>query len=745
MNHNPATLAATVGGVLLLASAPLQAQQPDSQATVAAEKERPRIGLALSGGSARGFAHVGVIEVFEEAGIPVDVIAGTSMGSVIGGLYASGLSTDDLRFVAAEVDWNRVFSDAPDRRNLPVERKVEEGRTVFGLPIVNGRPRIPSGIVQGQRLTQLLTGLTWHVHPIRDFHDLPIPFVAVATDYETGEAVVLDGGFLPEAIRASIAIPSVFAPVEIDGRYLIDGGIVRNLPTPEVRDLGADIIICSDVTKPLATADSLQSLVDILSQTIAFRTVERRDVDAELCDVMIRPDIQGIESADFASAEEIIARGRTAAQAALEEMRSLGLTGLGGVQPETDEHPLSEPARVREIRVTGLERSPEASVRSSLGLDVPATLELRDVNDAVTRVYDTGLFQRVSYRLDPAPGGAADHPDERILTVHVKDEGRSWVGGSYRYEGRYKASILATAAVRNLLIHGSTLLADLRLGEQTRIAAEYQKRLGWGVAPLFALRTAYKRSPFDLYVDGERVAEPHVKVGHIEGFLGLGVGYSTALGVVAKFEGVESDEAALVPDWNGEDRTYFTLAGVLELDTWDRLAFPHSGVHVLGKTEWGDGALASADGGFSQHVLDVDAAIPVSRAVTLRGRVTVGTSDGPNLPDQYLFFIGGANTFYLYPDRQFSFVGQRVMESRGRHLQLLNVGLQWELAPNVFALGRWNAAALPEEWRVDASDFITGIGAGVGVNSRLGLARIMVTGGNDADAVRLEIDLGFLF
>jgi len=750
VNRSPTTLTATVGGVLLLASvpllisAPLQAQQPDSQATVAAEQERPRIGLALSGGSARGFAHVGVLEVLQEAGIPVDAIAGTSMGSVIGGLYASGLSIDELRFVAAEVDWNRVFSDAPERRNLPVERKLEEGRTVFGLPIVNGRPRIPSGIIQGQRLTQLLTGLTWHVHPIRDFHDLPIPFAAVATDAETGEAVVLDGGFLPEAIRASIAIPSVFAPVEIDGRYLIDGGIVRNLPTPEVRDLGADIIICSDVTKPLATADSLQSLVDILSQTIAFRTVERRDVDAELCDVMIRPDIRGIESADFAGAEEIIARGRTAAQSALEEMRNLGLAGLAGVQPEIGEERLLEPARVREIRVTGLERSPEASVRRSLGLEVPATLDVRDVNDAVTRVYDTGLFRRVSYRLDPAPVGASD-PDERILTVHVKDEGRSWVGGSYRYEGRYKASILATAAVRNLLLYGSTLLADLRLGEQTRIAAEYQKRLGWGAAPLFALRAAYRRSPFDLYEDGKRVAEPHVKLVHIEGFLGLGIGYSTAVGAVLKFEGVESDGADLVPDWNGEDRTYFTLSGVVKVDTRDRLAFPRSGVHVLGKTEWGDGALASGDSGFSHHVLDVDAAVPVSGTVTLRGRVTVGTSDGSDLPDQYRFFIGGANTFYLYPDRQFSFVGQRVMERRGRNLQMLAVGLQWEVAPNLFALGRWNAAALPEEWRVNASDFITGFGVGMGITSRLGAGRIMLTGGSDADAVRLEIDLGYLF
>ena len=740
MNHSPATLAATVGGILLLTFAPLQAQQPDSHATVATEKERPRIGLALSGGSARGFAHVGVIQVLEEAGIPVDAIAGTSMGSVVGGLYASGLSTDELRYVAAEVDWSRVFSDAPERRNLPVERKVEEGRTILGLPIIDGKPRIPSGIIQGQRITQLLTGLTWPVHPISDFRDLPIPFTAVATDAETGDAVVLDEGFLPDAIRASLAIPSVFAPVEIDGRYLIDGGIVRNLPTPEVLALGADFIICSDVTKPLATADSLQSLVDILSQTIAFRTVERRDVDAELCDVMIQPDIQGIASADFGSAEAIIARGRAAAELALGKLKGLGITGLGSARSEIDENPLTELARVSEIRVEGLERSSEASVRRSLGLEVPADVDVRDVSEAVSRVYDTGMYQRVSYRLDPAPNGS-----DQILTVRVKDEGRSWVGGSYRYEGRYKASILATAAVRNLLLRGSTVLADLRLGEQTRVSAEIRKRFGWDVAPLVGLKAEYKRSPFDLYVDGKRVAEPPVNVGHIKGFFGLGIGYSTAVGAVLKFEGVESDDAELVADWNGEDRTYFTLSGVVKVDTWDRLAFPRSGVQILGKTEWSDGAVADGGGGFSQHVLDVDAAVPLSSAVSLRGRAVVGTSDGADLPSQYLFFIGGANTFYLYPDRQFSFVGQRVMESRGRHLQMLNLGLQWELAPNLFVLARWNTAALPEEWRFDTEDFITGFGGGVGLTSRVGFARLMVTGGSNADAVRLELDVGYLF
>ncbi len=724
------------------------AQEPEARSDGPVQDQaRPRIGLALSGGSARGFAHVGVIEVLNEAGVPVDAIAGTSMGSVIGGLYASGLSTEELRAVASDVNWNRVFSDAPERRNLPVERKVEEGRTVLGLPIRKGVPKLPSGIIQGQRITQLLTGLTWHAHPVRDFRELPTPFVAVATDAETGEAVVLSHGFLPEALRASLAIPSVFAPVEIDGRFLIDGGVARNLPTPDVVDLGAELVICSDVTEPLATADSLQSLVDILSQTIAFRTVERRDRDAERCDVMIRPDIKGIASADFARAEEIMARGRTAAAAALDSLRALGIVGLPVEEEGGRREPLTDPAPVMAIRITGLDRTPEATVRRSLGIVAPDTVDVRKVNEAVSRVYDTGLFNRVSYRLDLAeagePGGLAD-PDARVLEVQVEDRARDWLGVGYRYDGRYKASILGTAALRNLLIGGSTVLAELRLGEQTLFAAEFQKRRGWKVAPLIGLRGEYRRSPFDLYEEGKRVAEPRVKVRYADAFLGLGIGYSTAIGVALKFESGESDEAELAPDWNGGKQTYFTLSGVLELDTHDRAMFPRSGVALRARTEWSEGALGSGDD-FSHHVIDVDAVVPVSSSVSLRGRFTAGTNDGPDIPDYYKFFVGGANQFYLYPDRHTPFAGLRVGERRGQHLQAMQLGFQWEVRPNLFAIGRWNAAALPEDWRVDVSDYFTGFGIGGGLHSRFGSATLMLTGGEVADAVRLELDLGFPF
>jgi NTE family protein len=430
---------------------------------------RPRVGLALSGGSARGFAHVGVLEILEEAGVPIDVMAGTSMGSVIGGLYASGLGTGELRTVAAGVDWDWMFSDTPQRRNLPVGRKAEEGRTLFTLPIVDGLPRIPSGLIEGQRITLLLTGLTWHVHPVEDFRALPIPFMAVATDAATGDAVDLDHGFLPDAIRASLAIPSVFAPVHIDGRDLIDGGIARNLPSPEVLELGADIVICSDVTKPLLPADSLRTLVDILGQTIAYRTVERRDRDAALCDVMIRPDIEGIESAAFDQAREIMERGREAAVAALDTLRALGLVGRVAPTPPDDRDPLMEVAAVTRIGIDGLEQSSERAVRRSLGIRAPVQVDVNAVDEAVSRVYDTGFYERVSYRLMPDPE-APGASDDRVLIIRLEDEPRSSVGAGYRYDSRYKASILGTATIRDLLIPGSTLLADLRLGEQTRVS-----------------------------------------------------------------------------------------------------------------------------------------------------------------------------------------------------------------------------------------------------------------------------------
>src|SRR5437868_12108829 len=217
---------------------------------VAGHAQTPKIGIALSGGAARGLAHIGVLKVLERAGIPVDVITGTSMGSVVGGLYAVGYSAAQLDTIVRAQDWFRLLSDPVDRRDLPIGRKVAADRLLLALPIYQGGVHLPRGVVPGQRIWELLTRLTWSAHGVRDFRALPIPFAAVATDLETSRAVVLDHGFLPDAIRASMALPSVFSPVDLGATAVIDGGVVRNLPAQDARALGADVLICSDVTDP---------------------------------------------------------------------------------------------------------------------------------------------------------------------------------------------------------------------------------------------------------------------------------------------------------------------------------------------------------------------------------------------------------------------------------------------------------------------------------------------------------------
>ena len=276
-----------------------------------------RVGVALSGGAARGLAHIGVLRVLEEAGVPVDVITGTSMGSVIGGLYAVGYTAAQLDTIVRTEDWLRLLTDPVDRRDLAVDRKFTEDHYLVTLPIERGGIKLPRSVVPGQRVSQLLTGLTWSAHPIRDFRALPIPFAAVATDLETSKAVVLDHGFLPDAIRASMALPSVFSPVELADTSVIDGGVIRNLPAQDARALGADVLICSDVTDPLEPRDSIVSLVDVLVQSVSFRVWDSEAVQRSKCDVLILPDVRAFSTFGFARAREVIARGEAAARAAM--------------------------------------------------------------------------------------------------------------------------------------------------------------------------------------------------------------------------------------------------------------------------------------------------------------------------------------------------------------------------------------------------------------------------------------------
>src|SRR5215469_13686391 len=235
-------------------------------------QHRPRIGLVLSGGGARGAAHVGVLKVLEQLHISIDAVAGTSMGAVVGGLYASGLNPREIEAIMSSLNWQDAFRDRPPREDLTFRRKEEDQNFLVKFPLgLRGRHiQLPKGLIQGQGLNQMLRRLTLPVARITRFDDLPTPFRAVATDLETGEAVILDSGDLTTAMHASVSAPGVFAPVERDGRLLVDGGIAENIPIDVARKMGVDIVIVVDVGFPLLPRDQLTSVPVISNQMLAI-------------------------------------------------------------------------------------------------------------------------------------------------------------------------------------------------------------------------------------------------------------------------------------------------------------------------------------------------------------------------------------------------------------------------------------------------------------------------------------------
>src|SRR6267378_8264219 len=448
-----------------------------------------KVGVALSGGAARGLAHIGVLKVLEEAGVPVDVITGTSMGSVVGGLYAVGYTAAQLDTIVRNEDWFRLLTDPVDRRDLAVDRKFTEDHYLLTLPIQHGGIKLPKSVVPGQRISQLLTGLTWSAHGIRDFRALPISFAAVATDLETSKAVVLDHGFLPDAIRASMALPSVFAPVELADTAVIDGGVVRNLPAQDARALGADVLICSDVTDPLEPRDSIVSLVDVLVQSVSFRVWDSEAAQRGKCDVLILPEVRGFSTFGFARAREVIARGEAAARAALPAIKAALARGRVSRRARVPRAPVVEPESVlvASVRFDPAGLVPEGFLARALGVGRGTWVSRAKLDQRMSRLYATGLFDGVGYRLEQGE-----------LTVSLRERSGGRFGLGLRYDSRYKASVLLSSTL-GPIAGGFSGRADARLGQQIQVRAGVSQLLGNGRSVTLGSDLGYVRSPFDLY------------------------------------------------------------------------------------------------------------------------------------------------------------------------------------------------------------------------------------------------------
>ncbi|MEO0526883.1 MAG: patatin-like phospholipase family protein, partial [Bacteroidota bacterium] len=295
-----------------------------SQETVIPEKPI-KVGLVLSGGGAKGMAHIGALKVIEEAGVQVDYIGGTSMGAIVGALYASGYSAMELDSIFKNTDFLELIQDNLPRDAKTFYEKDDSERYALTLPFNKFKISFPASISGGQNIYNELVRLMYHVKDVGDFKKLPIPFFCIATDLETGQEVVLDKGYLPEAIMASGTFPSLFEPSEINGRILIDGGVVNNYPIQKVKDMGPDVIIGVDVQHGLSDRESLQSATEVLLQINNFRTVQDMVEKSKRTDIYIKPDIADFSVIDFGLGNDIIKSGEVAAKQQYESLKMLSI------------------------------------------------------------------------------------------------------------------------------------------------------------------------------------------------------------------------------------------------------------------------------------------------------------------------------------------------------------------------------------------------------------------------------------
>jgi len=478
-------LTAILLGGLLLAGA-VHAADPPATAPGSNPAPHLRIGLVLSGGGARGAAHVGVLKVLDDMHVHVDAIAGTSMGAVVGGLYASGLSGRDIEKLLNSVDWQDAFRDRPRRADLGFRRKEEDRDYLVNLPLgIQGRRLvIPMGLVQGQKLTQLLRQATLPVAGVTEFDRLPTRFRAVATDLETGAAVVMESGDLTTALRASMSAPGFLAPVDRNGRLLVDGGLVENLPIDVVRGMGVDVLIVVDAGFPLQTRDKLTSLTSVSNQALAI--LVRRDADRQRAtltprDILLQPSLGQLSSFDFSAVGRLVQLGEDAARAAQPQLAALAAqpapSSAAAVEPEAANIPAVPLPTIQFITTQPGSRHYAHLLKQVFADQIGKPLDPALIEDRIATIYGRGNLEQLDYQLVTAPGGA----EGLDFTARRNSWGPNYLKLGLSLQDDFNGNSVFNAAARldftelNPLDAEATV--DLQLGAAPHAAAEFYQPL----------------------------------------------------------------------------------------------------------------------------------------------------------------------------------------------------------------------------------------------------------------------------
>jgi len=551
--------------------------------------DRPRVGLVLGGGGARGAAHIGVLRELERLRIPIDAIAGTSMGAVVGSLYASGKTPDELEHLVLSIDWADAFVDSTRRRDLSYRRKQDDSDfpVKLELGVKDGEVRLPKGLIQGQKLQLILREQLLHVSGVKDFDRLPIPFRAVASDIESGEPYVMSSGDLALAARASMSAPGLFSPVVVDGRTLVDGGLVGNVPVSAIKEMDVDIIIAVDVEFPLYPPEQLQSALEITEQmlTILIRKETRRQLDElEEDDILIRPDLGVYGSTNFSQISETIAPGAEATVAKTAELQALSLG-----EAQYAEHVASRGVRhlgadeIDFVRVVDSGRLSEKVLHARLSAEAGDKIDAASLTEDAGRLYGLNVFESVGYQIVEDGGQTG---------VEFETRAKSWgpnflkLGLSVEedFEGSTEFNLASRLTMTGINALGAEWRNDLQIGTEPRFESEFYQPLSFDSRYFVAPRLELAQRNLKAFANDLSIARYRIS----EAEFGLDIGRELGRWGefrIGAFRGVGDARVKVgdpsLPNFDFEEGGVFAR---LSVDTLDNAQIPKEGSRA--NVEW---------------------------------------------------------------------------------------------------------------------------------------------------------------
>lgn len=685
LGTTPAMARVSVGRGAACAVTAAGGADPRDRSAMTGDERRPKVGVVLSGGGAKGVAHIGILKVLEEAGMPIDYIAGTSMGAIIGGLYAIGWTTSELDSLVRNQDWAALLSDKLSRNDQLLAEKEAKDTYLLSVPLsLTKKFSIPSGVLAGQSVLNLLNEMTLGYHDDDlNFDSLPIPFACVAYDMVKGQEVVFRSGNLPRAIRASMSIPGAFVPVSLDGMALVDGGIYNNFPVDVVREMGADIVIGVDLAseKPV-NEETLQSFGGLFNQVTSILGRERYTENLKHVDLYLHPDVYPYSSSSFSASavDSLLLRGERCARQHWEDIVALQERVYTGSDYMTSRKRIlvndSDSLQVGTIEFVGLTNNEERFMRRALGIREHTTVTKGELYNAIGKVRGSGAFSFVTYTLESKP------PYALQITVNEKQPAAVNIG--FRFDSEEMASILLNSTLTLRGLQGPKLGFTLRLNENPYLKLDFlssnilRGRLG--------LSYMFRSNNYQLYKNGRQYTNVTFGQNRVELFFSLANPrwFNPRIGI--NYEHFNYNSFLFVSD---ADRLAVTPKGFVnyflmgDLETFDNHYFPTRGISAYAK------ATLHTDNGYSYEgtapfgslAYHVRYAFSPAKFLTVIPSIWGRSLIGQPVAYSYYNYIGG-EVAGRYMEQQVPFVGIHHMEEANRSLITFQAEVRARVASN---------------------------------------------------------------